>query len=160
MALVLTRIDDRLIHGQVVEGWVRALAIERILVANDELASDPLERELVELAVPSQIELIILSIQEAAKELDGHLSGKRVLLLVSSPSDLVKIIEEGAGIKEVNVGGLHYLPGREQIFRSIWVGPEEKKAFRTLQEKGFQLQIQILPTDHPINLMEKLEQQQ
>jgi mannose/fructose/N-acetylgalactosamine-specific phosphotransferase system component IIB len=97
MPLVLARIDDRLIHGQVVEGWLRVIQAQRIVVANDRAAADPLQGGLMRLAVPDEVALDVLTVDAATARLkDNPWGNERVMVLFGSVADLARAVEAGA----------------------------------------------------------------
>src|SRR5262245_45050658 len=113
MSVELVRIDDRLVHGQVVEGWLKALRVNHIVVASDLVEADETQKALYLLAVPHGVELSCLKVAEAAKAWKANEWKKdRVLVLVSTPDEALKLSEAGAPITSVNLGGLHYRNGR------------------------------------------------
>src|SRR5205814_864876 len=119
MGVVLLRIDDRLVHGQVVEGWLKAIRATHIVVASDTVAADETQKALYLLAVPQGIRLSCLSLEDAAAAWDSDAWKKeRVMVLVTSPQDVVILLQKGAAIESVNVGGLHYREGRVQILKA------------------------------------------
>jgi PTS system mannose-specific IIB component len=116
MSLVLARIDCRLIHGQVVETWVPHVKANLLIVANDDLASNPVLRSVMELAVPVGIRVrfcrlaeVVAAIAEAAR------AGDRSILLLSNASDAVKARKDGASFNLLNIGNLHFAEGKVQI---------------------------------------------
>src|SRR5258708_770303 len=125
MSVVLVRIDDRLVHGQVVEGWLKSIHATAIVVASDQVASEEMQKALYLLAVPQGITLSCLSIRDAAEAWSGSPWKKdRVLVLVASPQDVVALIQYGAKIESVNVGGMHYREGRVQILKAVMHPPD------------------------------------
>jgi mannose/fructose/N-acetylgalactosamine-specific phosphotransferase system component IIB len=113
MPVTLVRIDDRLVHGQVVEGWLKVIRATHIVVASDLVAADETQKALYLLAVPQGIKLSCLSLKDAAAAWGSPAWKKdRVLVLVSSPQDVLVLVENEADIPTLNVGGMHYKEGR------------------------------------------------
>ncbi len=157
MAVELLRIDDRLIHGQVVEGWLKAIRVHRIVVASDAIDADETQKALWMLAVPSGVELSCLSIQEAAVEWkEGRWNREKVLVLVSTPEEALALYQHGAPIQSVNLGGLHFRQGRVQILKGISLDDADVRALRSLAEKKVVLEARALPLDEPVNMAEYL----
>jgi mannose/fructose/N-acetylgalactosamine-specific phosphotransferase system component IIB len=116
MSLVLTRVDDRLIHGQVVEGWLRVIQATRIVVASDEVADDPLQVNLMSLAVPSDVKVMVLKVQAAADSLKaGSWAKERVLLLLPGLREARRLAAAGVELEALNLGGLHPGPGGHRV---------------------------------------------
>ncbi len=158
MAVDLLRIDDRLVHGQVVEGWVRTLRIERLVVANDAVVLDETQKALYSLAVPQGVELLCLSVVDAAAswKMQTWIHGK-TLMLVSGPQDARRLFEHGAPVTSVNVGGMHFKEGRVQVLKAISVDNQDVEAFRALCEARVVLEARPLPLDEPIDLKPYVE---
>ncbi|MBK6880009.1 MAG: PTS sugar transporter subunit IIB [Elusimicrobia bacterium] len=147
MPLVLARIDDRLIHGQVVEGWLRVIQAQRIVVANDRAAADPLQGGLMRLAVPDEVALDVLPVDAATARLKENPWGnERVMVLFGSVADLARAVEAGAPLPQVNLGGVHDGPGRTQATPHLSLTVEEKRAVASLLRRGIAVDTRSLPT--------------
>ena len=131
MPIILYRVDERLIHGQVVVGWGISLKIERIVLANDQVAANPWERELYLAGVPAEIKATILSVNDAATRIsENGFEGEKTLILVESPFDIWRMLEKGVKINKVNVGGVHFKSGRNNILPYLFLSVEEISAFK------------------------------
>ena len=151
--LVLVRIDDRLIHGQVVVGWAKVVTPDYIVVANDVVAADTLQRSLMELATPSHLGVVICRVDEIAEAcLHAPLDNKRVLLLFSTPQDLAYAVETGLPVKRADVGGMRYAPGKRQVLRAVSLDPMDEICFRALLKKGIKLSVRMVPTDEEVDI--------
>ncbi|MBI5630476.1 MAG: PTS sugar transporter subunit IIB [Elusimicrobia bacterium] len=155
--MVFIRIDDRLVHGQVVEGWVPHLRADLVLVASDAAASDETQSLLMRLALPEGVELLVLPLGEASRHpaLRGGYPG-RALVLASGPQDVLKLLQEGAVFDQVNVGGLHYTAGRVQLGKAIFLSEEDKLALRKISQRGARLEGRALPGDKEADLLEMI----
>lgn len=146
MTLVLIRVDDRLIHGQVAVGWSRSYNVNRIIVANDSVAKDETQKMLLKMACPVGVEASILTIKEATTQiLQNKFRKEKVMMLVKDPGSLIKLIEGGIDIKEVNVGNVSIKEGRKKIVKEIAATPEEVKEWKKLDELNLKLRVQWLP---------------
>ncbi len=154
----LVRIDDKLIHAQIILGWARSLNASCVIVANDEAACDELRQRLLTMAARSMESngersiVKILSLKGAVAELKDTGSSEtcvheRSILVVSGPADLVFLIESGVPIKEVSVGWMSFSPGKRRIFDTVSVDEEDIKAFRELISKGVNVKYQASPSD-------------
>ena len=164
MALALFRIDDRLIHGQVVQGWLGLLRVMRVVVADDEAAGDALQQSCMALAIPPGVALTVLTVADAARRLpDVADSEERVLLLVAGPAQALAIVsasvdgEAPRHVDAINVGGLHAAPGRRPVFPTVSVGGQDEAAFRDLARLGIRVEYRPLPTDPRLDLIEGLD---
>jgi PTS system mannose-specific IIB component len=148
VSVVLARIDDRLIHGQVVVGWARHSQADCIVVANDAVSADPMQRTLLPMAVPQGIEVAIYRVKEAADKLSaGAHSARRAILLFASPADALSFRKLGGELSELNVGGIRLAPGKEQLRKSISLGPEDRAALSALRGMGVDVYLQMVPGD-------------
>lgn len=148
MSVVLARVDDRLIHGQVVVGWARHTQADCIIVANDAVSADPMQRTLLPMAVPQGIEVAIYRVKEAADRLSaGAHAARRAILLFASPADALSFRRLGGELSELNLGGIRLAPGKEQIRKSISLGPEDRAALSELKRLGVPVYLQMVPGD-------------
>lgn len=155
--IVNTRIDERLIHGQVAGIWSTSLSTQRIIVANDEAATDPLQKSSLRMAAPSSMRLSVLGVEAAAKNIQSGKYGKqRLFLLFKNPKDVLRFIEAQGPIKTVNVGNMSYKEGARKVTKSIQVLPEEEQIFETIASKGVTVTAQLVPNDPVVDFMKKL----
>ena len=155
--IVNTRIDERLIHGQVAGIWSTSLSTQRIIVANDEAATDPLQKSSLRMAAPSSMRLSVLGVEAAAKNIQSGKYGKqRLILLFKNPKDVLRFIEAQGPIKTVNVGNMSYKEGAREVTKSIQVLPEEEQIFETIASKGVTVTAQLVPNDPVVDFMKKL----
>ena len=150
MPLVMIRIDDRLIHGQVVVGWGNVVKPDRILLSSDEVATVEWQRTIYLSAVPEHLAASVLTLKDTVEALKNDQFGSEsILLLVDSPKSVVTLVENGIDIKEVNVGGMHFKPGKNQISSFIFVDQQDIESFKILCEKGILLEGRDVPTRSP-----------
>ena len=158
MPLVQVRIDDRLIHGQVVVGWRTTLKPGRIVLCSDEVATSDWQRTIYMSAVPEDLIASVLTIKETIETIlsSGH-DKERILLLVDSPKSIVRLVEAGVNIPEVNVGGMHFRPGKNQIAPFIFVDEDDINNFRKLYDKGIKLDGRDVPTRQSVDIARELK---
>jgi len=160
MGVVLVRIDDRLIHGQVVENWMKFQKINHVVVVNDFVASDRMQKTLFSMAVPDHAKISILTIAQTKEAiLNGQFERDRAMLLLVSPQDVLNLINKGVRIKEVNVGGMHYSPDKKQILKAISVSKQDIQAFQELDKLGVRLEARMVPDDEKIDIMEIIKRE-
>lgn len=150
--IVLTRIDDRLIHGQVITAWSKITAATRIVVVDDGVAKDPFMAKVLKIAAPSTVKVEVYSIKEAAEVLKGEDTGEKVIVLVKYPVTVLELVKLELGIKELNVGGMGASKGRKSFYKNISVSQEEKDIFKGLIDKGLDISIQIVPDAKKIDV--------
>jgi mannose/fructose/N-acetylgalactosamine-specific phosphotransferase system component IIB len=145
VSLALVRVDDRLVHGQVVVGWGRVVSPRRLLVADDEVAANPWERELLS-ASTEGMEMIAVPVAAlpAALEEEDQLGGKAILLF-RSPEVAWRAYQAGARFRELQIGGLHFAPGRERVFDYLYLGEADRRALARLVAAGVRVVAQDTP---------------
>jgi mannose/fructose/N-acetylgalactosamine-specific phosphotransferase system component IIB len=153
MDITLLRIDDRLIHGQVVIGWIPHLKVQLVVVACDAAAADPTQTMLMEMAMPDEVALLVLPVAEAARRLQDAGDRRRALALVPGPREAVQLLELGVECTTVNVGGLHYTAGRVQLGKAIFLGEEDREALRAISRRGVALEGRALPGDAALDIV-------
>lgn len=155
--IVNVRIDERLIHGQVAGIWTTSLDTQRIIVANDEAAANPLQKSSLRLAAPSTMRLSVLPVKEAAKNINAGKYGKqRIFLLFKTPQDALEFVQAGGKLDTLNVGNMSYKEGAREVTKNIKVMPDEEEMFLTLAKKGVTITAQLVPNDPSIDFIKKL----
>ncbi|MBU2567576.1 MAG: PTS sugar transporter subunit IIB [Elusimicrobia bacterium] len=156
MPLILVRVDDRLIHGQVVEGWLRHISVDCIIVINDAVAKDEMQCALYGMSVPTGVEVHCLGVETAINGFrEGLFNRKNVMVLLSNVQDTLKLAEAEIGINSINIGGLHWTSGKKQIFKALSVDAGDIAGLIKILRHGIELEIRILPMNDRIALDEK-----
>jgi mannose/fructose/N-acetylgalactosamine-specific phosphotransferase system component IIB len=156
MPIVLFRVDERLIHGQVVVGWGGPLHADRVVVIDDELAASPWEQELYCLGVPPEIEAQFLDVEQARGHLPAWKSDpRRTVVLVRDVASAERVARGGllAG-EEVNLGGIHHAAGREQVLPYLHLRPDERTQLQAIAAAGARVSARDLPASRRVPLEE------
>jgi PTS system mannose-specific IIB component/fructoselysine and glucoselysine-specific PTS system IIB component len=149
----LYRIDDRLIHGQVVVGWGQPLDIAFIVLVDDEVAGSEWEQELYRMGVPPDMDVYFESVESAAGRLAQYQGDGRPGILLTGDIETMRRLVDAAGtIRNVNLGGIHHRAGRTQRMRYVFLAPDEESALRALARKGVTVTSQDVPAARPIPL--------
>jgi D-glucosaminate PTS system EIIB component len=155
MTLALYRIDDRLIHGQVVVGWGQPLNVTFIVLVDDEVRSSDWEQDLYRMGVPPNIEVRFASVDEAARELAGWEADPRVgILLVGDIDTAVALAERAPQVRRFNVGGVHHRTGRTERLRFVYLTDDEARKLRALVARGVDVTAQDVPTARAVPIGE------
>lgn len=158
MAITLLRVDDRLIHGQVVEGWLPQLGVDFVAVVSDAAAADPVQMALMKMALPPSVGLAVLTVAAAPAALSApQAAARKILVLVPGPGEALALLEGGVAIDRINVGGLHFTVGKVQLGRALFLNDEDKAALRAIAARGVRLEGRPLPSDPEENLASILE---
>jgi mannose/fructose/N-acetylgalactosamine-specific phosphotransferase system component IIB len=154
---LFVRVDDRLIHGQVVTTWVKSLGVKTIWVMSDRAANEPIEIILLKSSVPSHLNLEVYTIEQAAHAWRGYHGGP-VLLLAEFVQDVVRLCEQGVLLTEINLGGMRYHPGYVALSKAIYVGETEAGSMQELEHRGVLAWIRVVPSDAKIDAYDRLRQ--
>jgi PTS system mannose-specific IIB component/fructoselysine and glucoselysine-specific PTS system IIB component len=157
VSIVLNRVDDRLIHGQVVVGWGQPLDIRFIVLVDDEVAQSEWEQELYRMGAPPEMTVYFHSVQDAARVLPAYREDVRPGILLTGTAAAMLRLVETAGVREVNIGGIHHRAGRKQRLRYVFLSAEEEQLLRDMQARGAVVTAQDVPATHPVDLAELLE---
>lgn len=148
MAIVEIRIDDRLIHGQVVGYWVPQYKVERILIVDDDIVNDEARKTALKFGCPPQCKLSIFSAEKAAEKLLKKIDeGIRVMILCQGPKPLLDLANNGYQVDHITIGNMATKDGATQVDRNVFVDEADKAAFNALADKGVKLEIQYTPAD-------------
>ncbi|HKK01036.1 MAG TPA: PTS sugar transporter subunit IIB [Desulfuromonadales bacterium] len=148
MSIVLTRIDNRLIHGQVLESWVPFTKANCIVVADDRVAGLPFQRTLMAAAVPRGIRLFIGTTEEVARGFASHeFDSLRVLLLFSSAEDSLIAYRLGVAFTELNLGNMHGGEGKVRLSCTLAFNSKDVETLQALEDEGVKIVAQCFPSD-------------
>jgi PTS system mannose-specific IIB component/fructoselysine and glucoselysine-specific PTS system IIB component len=157
MGIVLYRIDDRLIHGQVVVGWGQPLDIGFIVLVDDNVATCDWEQDLYRMGVPPEMDIVFATVDEAVRDHDSMTTDSRHGILVTPDIETMsRFVERVGGVREVNVGGIHHRAGRIQKMRYVFLAPPEESQLRALIESGVRVMAQDVPTARPVPMADVL----
>lgn len=142
------RIDNRLVHGQVIESWLPFTDARFLVVANDELAADELRQQIMSIAIPLGIDISFVTVAGVRGHLsDKKLMNKDVLVLFASCPDARRAFESGLNFQRLNLGNLHYGPGKKQVCQHIALSKEDEGCLAFLSGKGVNLDYRCIPSD-------------
>lgn len=158
MSLLLYRIDDRLIHGQVVVGWGQPLGIDFIVLVDDAVASSDWEQELYRMGVPPGMDVYFHTIIDAGGKLQEYRGDRRRGILLTGDIETMCHLVESGGIAAVNLGGIHHRTGRVQRLRYVFLSAEEAAQLRALADRGVVVTAQDVPGARPVPLQELVQE--
>lgn len=146
MPILLARVDDRLIHGQVVHGWGRPLDATLFAVVSDELRADPDRAELYLFAVPEGAAGCVVSVAEAlGAEFRADAEAARTILLFADLASPRRLIEGGFPLTSLNLGGLHHAPGKHEVLPYVFLDAADRAELRAIEARGVAVAAQDLP---------------
>jgi len=146
--MAFVRVDNRLVHGQIIETWLPFTLARRIVVVNDELAADPLRQEIMSLAIPGGVDIAFLAVAELAGYFGrAPLDFGEALILFASCRDAQAAYEHGFDFANLNLGNLHYAPGKRQVCPHVALSKEDESCLDFFRDKGVRLDYRCVPGD-------------
>ena len=159
MPILLTRIDDRLIHGQVVVGWAQALHANHIVVVDDEIVNNEMQKFLFRTATPSEIMLDVMSIKDAAAAIKKRqFDDTNTIILLKSPGNVCGLVKAGGKIGEVNIGGMHFTGEKTQLFDAVFVDGVDVEMFEALDAMKVSLEVRMVPGDTKKDILKAIKE--
>jgi PTS system mannose-specific IIB component/fructoselysine and glucoselysine-specific PTS system IIB component len=152
MAIVLYRVDDRLVHGQVVIGWGRTLGVSLIVMVDDDVAGSDWEQELYRMGVPPEIELRFARIADVGSQGPEWAADPRPTILLTGDIATMVAVCHAMPVAQVNLGGLHHKPGRTERLPYIFLAEDDLRLLQQLERDGVEVTGQDLPTSSPVPL--------
>ena len=157
MAIELYRIDDRLVHGQVVVGWGQPLNVTFVVLVDDVIATSEWEQELYRMGAPPEMTVTFETVDGALANLAEYQARTaHGILLTGDIETMRRLVERSGNIRQVNVGGIHHRIGRTARLRYVFLTPEEELALRTLAAQGVTITAQDVPAATPVPLEQVL----
>jgi len=155
--IVLTRIDNRLIHGQVATQWSSTINANLLLVANDEVSTNKFRQGLMDMAAPSYAKTRYFSLQKTIDVIHKASPAQSIFIICESPSDVLTLVKGGVPIKKVNIGNMHMSDGKRQVATSVAIDDADLEAFIELRDLGVELEIRKVPSERSENIKKIFE---
>lgn len=145
---VLSRIDTRLLHGQVATSWTKATQPNRIIVVSDNVSHDELRKSMIEQAAPPGVKANVVPISKLVEvDKDPRFGATKAMILFETPQDALEAIEAGVDIKELNLGSMAHSKGKVVINKAVSMGKEDIETFEKLLDKGVKIDVRKVPSD-------------
>jgi PTS system N-acetylgalactosamine-specific IIB component len=151
--ILLTRIDNRLLHGQVAVTWSHFVNANLIVVVNDEVSKDVVQQNLMDMAAPKTMGTRYFSVQKTIDVIHKASDRQKIMLVVKNPQDVLKLAQNGVPIDKVNVGNMHFEEGKKQITSTVSVDDKDIEAFKGLDKLGIKSTIQRVPDEKATDIM-------
>ncbi len=146
--IMLTRIDNRLVHGQVGVTWTRAYGANLLVVADDEVAVDPLQQQLMAVtAKTSGAGIRFFTVEQTAAIIGNAAPEQKIFLVCRTPKQVRQLVELGVPLKDVNVGNMHFSEGKRPITKKVYVDDDDMADLEWLSAQGVNVFCQDVPTD-------------
>ena len=154
--MVLIRIDDRLIHGQVVTQWIKDTNGNRILIIDDELVNNRMMQRILKAAAPPGIKVEVMTVDDAVTELKKDAAqGENIVILVKYPEVLERMLDAGISMKKIVLGGMGLTADRKKFNKNVAASEEEVACMKRIVSKGVTMEFQLVPAERAVNV-EKL----
>lgn len=150
------RVDERLIHGQVMTSWVKKYWIKKIILVDDDIVQDDFMKDVLVLSAPQGVKVEVRSAADTAAALENEKAEENTMLLFKDLRYVQLLVNYGFPLKELNIGNIGSAPGRKAITREVYVSEEEKEILRELSGKEIFVYIQKLPQDAQVDVMKKI----
>ena len=154
MGVSLFRVDDRLVHGQVVIGWGRPLGVRFIVLVDSGVRASDWEQDLYRMAVPDGVEVFFADVDEAVVQLPLWVADRRSGIVLTGDLESMATLREAHPdvVQRINLGGMHHRADRTEKLRYLYLSPSEENLLRRLRDGGAVITAQDLPTAAPVPL--------
>jgi D-glucosaminate-specific PTS system IIB component len=146
--VALVRVDSRLVHGQIIEAWVPHTHADTLVVLNDDAAGSSLTRSIMGMCAPSSVRVVVAPVAEAGRVGErSDLTSATAIVLVATAEDALAAHEAGLPFSRLNLGNLHFSPGKRQVSACVSLGEDDRAAFGALEARGVAIEAQAVPRD-------------
>lgn len=147
----LVRVDHRLLHGQVVFIWTASIGVDCILIANDDVANDPIQKGILKLSQPTGVKLIFKSVKDSIEALNSGITDKyNLMIITSNVDDGYELASKVEQIRSLNLGNVKLRENTHNLSKLIHVTDEEEKKLKALAAAGIEVEIRAVPNDDKI----------
>ena len=154
MPLALARVDDRLIHGQIVQSWLPNMKVDEVLIVSESASKDKMRQKLMRVSLPADFSLEIMDEQTAADYIKQ--SNKNIFLIAHTISEIISLINLGIKFVKVNIGGIHYAQGKEQITKNLFLDEQDKENIKILLSEGIKVETNSVPDELSVDIRKNL----
>lgn len=155
--VVLARVDDRLIHGEVVSVWTPSLSANRIIIADDAVAADKFNCKVLKLLAPAGVKVNVYTVEDASKKLmEESIKGEKIIVLAKSPITFERMVTNGVVLESVNLGGMGIRENRTPFIKNVACNPEEKESIGKMMGKNVRVYYQLVPEQQVIEVTNQM----
>lgn len=156
--ILLTRIDNRLVHGQVGMTWTNTLGANLVVVANDEVATDSVQQNLMDMVLPETVQIRFFTLEKTIRIIGKAAPHQKILLVVKTPEDALTLVKGGVSIEFLNIGNLHFSEGKQQLSSTVSVDKNDVETFKKLNQLGVKMEVKGIPSERGQDLMNLLKE--
>jgi mannose/fructose/N-acetylgalactosamine-specific phosphotransferase system component IIB len=151
------RVDNRLMHGQIIATWLPHLRFRRVVIISDTVPDNLLQMSMFQMAVPAGVRFEAMTLEAGAQWLEKRGYGRdSTIILIETVDDAVRLFEKGHTYPALNLGNIHHAPKRTRFTNAVYLGRDQLKRLDALMRHGVKVEIQSLPTEAPIDLKSAL----
>lgn len=152
------RVDNRLVHGQIIATWLPHLRLKRVVIISDAVPANPLQMSMFQMSIPGGTRFDAMTLDEGARWLQGRGFGRdSTLVLFETVADALRVFEAGHSYAALNLGNIHHAPKRTRFTNAVYLGRDQLKDLQALMRRGVRVEIQSLPDESPIDLRAALQ---
>ena len=149
--LKISRLDDRLVHGQIINNWCTSEDITEIMVINKEVANNEMRKTFIEMSVPEEIKILFCDVNDALEIYEDEIKFENLMIVFGNPFEILEFIEKGGKLKSLNIGGMSFKKGKKKLSTAVYTDEEELEILNKIASKDIKLEIRLLPTDRSTN---------
>lgn len=151
--LKIIRLDDRLVHGLIINNWCTIENITEIMVVDKEASNNEMRRTVIEMSTPENIKVLFYDVNSALETYEEESEYEHLMMIFGNPFELLEFVEKARNLNSINIGGMSFKKGKKRLSTSIYADQAEIGALKKIIDKGISLEIRILPTDVSTNLL-------
>lgn len=156
MPIVFVRVDDRLIHGQVVQAWLPQLNVDEVVIPCTKKNKGTFNQGLLRLSLPYEYDLSFMEVEKIASY--AATSSKRLFLLMSSLEELSEVITNGVSVRSVNIGGLHFKDNAQKFADHVFLDAKDKKLLKLARDLGIEIETRAVPNGPSLSISEVFDE--
>lgn len=146
--ILLTRIDNRLVHGQVGVTWTTSLGANLLIVADDDAAKDPIQQQLMSMTAESSgVGIRFFTIEHTIEIIRKASPRQKIFIVCKTPKEVRRLVEGNVPLKELNVGNMHFSEGKRALTKKVYVNDEDMENLKFIASKGIKVYAQDTPGD-------------
>lgn len=151
--LKIARLDDRLVHGQIINNWCTSEDITEIIVINKEVANNDMRKTIIGMSVPQGINILFCDVFDALEIYEEESKFESLMIVFGNPFEILEFIENGGKLNSLNIGGMSFKKGRKKLSTAVYANDEEIEILKKIAAKNVNLEIRLLPTDRSTNFL-------
>ena len=154
MSIIVGRVDDRLIHGQVATSWIHGQNIQVVVLVDDKIAANKTQISILKVSAPAGVKLYVQSVDKFVEKYNqGILDPYCVMLVFENVHTPLELVKKGIDLKSVNLGGMRFKEGRRQISKALSVSEDEERVIKELHDLGVEVEHRQLVSDQKVDVL-------